>query len=247
MANRHDVIIWDADVYGAPDGYTKQTIAKAKALIKQPAEPSKKLLAFARDVEQYSKSNDTPAAIARHLAHFEANVKAEHTAAYCFNLPDYNWHSLVKILLKEAKKHGLALFDEEIVLVLLPNGSITPKNSESYWLQVLDAPKRKNAFPETLIEFYKLLKTSAEVLLTEHDFVLDTDSLVENDDEFEIKYIRQIPSGNHQVSFYCKGGDSQFKLVIYFQLVENTMIEIGMKSDFQYSMVAGGGGFVRYC
>lgn len=28
MANRHDVIIWDADVHGAPDGFTTYTFKK---------------------------------------------------------------------------------------------------------------------------------------------------------------------------------------------------------------------------
>ena len=57
MANRHDVIIWDADVHGAPDGFTTYTFEKAFTLINQAAEPSKKLLAFARDVEKNSQSN----------------------------------------------------------------------------------------------------------------------------------------------------------------------------------------------
>lgn len=28
MANRHDVIIWDADVYGAPDGFSEYITKK---------------------------------------------------------------------------------------------------------------------------------------------------------------------------------------------------------------------------
>lgn len=241
MSNRHDVIIWDADIYGAPNDYNSQTLAKAQALIKQPAEASQKLLAFARDVEQQGKSNDIPPVIARYLTNFEARVKAANTAAYCFNLPEYNWHSLVKILLKTAKKHGLALFDEEIVLVLLPNGSITPQHSEKYWLQILDAPKNENAFPETLSEFYQLLKTRAGELLAEHDFILEEDNLVEDDDEFYIKYIRQTSSGNHQFSFGCSGGDGAFQLEAYFTLFNNNMIKIGIQSDYQYSLNGGGG------
>ena len=50
MANRNDLIIWDAEIYGAPDDYNAQSLQKAHLLTEQPAEPSKKLLAFARDI-----------------------------------------------------------------------------------------------------------------------------------------------------------------------------------------------------
>jgi hypothetical protein len=59
--------------------------------LNKPAQPSEKLLAFARSVENYSQSHDIPWTISRHLVNFEAKVKEENTAAYCFTLPDYNW------------------------------------------------------------------------------------------------------------------------------------------------------------
>ncbi|PTQ91380.1 hypothetical protein [Agitococcus lubricus] len=241
MANRHDVIIWDADIYGAPNGFSEYTYQKAYSLIKQPAEPSKKLLAFARDVEKYSQSNDVPPVVAQYFVGFEDDIKAEGMAAYCFNLPEYNWQHIVKILLQEAIKHGLALFDEQIILVLLPNGTILPENSRKSWLQILNAPKQKNAFPETVAEFYTLIKTRIGALLAEHNFVVDRDELSEYGEEFYINYMRQISSGNHQISFDCRGGDGQFTLMSFFQIVENTMIDIVQLSDFKFPMNAGGG------
>ncbi|HMU87647.1 MAG TPA: hypothetical protein PLF28_06195 [Agitococcus sp.] len=232
MANRHDVIIWDADVYGAPDGFSEYTYEKAYALIKQPAEPSKKLLAFARDVEKLSQSNDIPPVVAQYLVGFEDDIKAEGMAAYCFNLPEYNWQSIVKILLKEAIKHGLALFDEQIILVLLPNGTILPENSRKSWLQILNAPKQKNAFPKTLIELSQLFKADIGELLANHDFVLDAES--SEYDEIGFSYVRQTSSVNHKIGFGYAGGNGQFELGYSIQLAENTMIEIGHKSDFQY-------------
>ena len=234
MANRHDVIIWDAEVYGAPDGFTEYTYEKAYALIKQPAKPSKKLLAFARDVEKYSQSNDVPPVVAQYFVGFEDDIKAESMAAYRFNLPEYNWQNIVKILLKEAIKHGLALFDEQIILVLLPNGTILPENSRKSWLQILSATKQENAFPETVTEFYTLVKTRIGALFAEHGFVLDRDELSEYGEEFYINYMRQISSGNHTISFSCRGGDSHFEFTSYLKLTEDTMAKIGHKSDFQY-------------
>ena len=232
MANRHDVIIWDADIYGAPDGFTEYTYEKAYALIKQPAKPSKKLLAFARDVEKYSTSNDVSAVVARYFVGFEDNIKAEGTAAYCFNLPDYNWQSMVKILLKEAIKHGLALFDEQTILVLLPNGTILPENSRKAWLQILNATKQANTFPETLVELSQLFKADIGELLAKHDFVLEAES--SEYDQIGFGYVRQTSSVSHKIGFGCEGGDSQFELGYSIQLAEKNMIEIGRKSDFQY-------------
>ncbi|HMY00774.1 MAG TPA: hypothetical protein PKC44_13460 [Agitococcus sp.] len=240
MANRNDLIIWDADVYGAPDDYNAQSLHLARLLAEQAAEPSKKLLAFARDIEQQGKSKNFPPAIARYLTNFEAKVKASNTAAYCFNLPEYNWYSLVKIVLKTAKKHGLVLLGEELVLVLLANGSITPPQSEEYWLQALDERKRKNDFPETLDEFHDLLTERMGALLATHDFILETNN-VEDNDEIYMTYIRKISEGHHEISLHCQGGDSEFELMSFFTIVENTMIEIAKKSDFQYSMISGGG------
>jgi hypothetical protein len=244
MANRNDLIIWDAEIYGEPDDYNAQSLHKARLLTEQPAEPSKKLLAFARDIEQQSKSKNIPQTLARYLTNFEAKVKASNTAAYCFNLPEYNWYSLVKILLKTAIKHGLVLLSEELVLVLLADGSIVPDHSEEYWLQALDEKKRKNDFPETLDEFHNLLTERMGALLAKHDFILDRNTVEDNDSVY-MEYIRKISSVYHKISFDFQGGDSQFKLVSYFRLAENTMIEIAKKSDFQYSMVGGGWGFVK--
>lgn len=232
MSNRNDLIIWDADVYGAPDDYNAQSLHLARLLAEQAAEPSKKLLAFTRDIEQQSKARNFPPAIARYLSNFDARVKASNTAAYCFNLPEYNWYGLVKIVLKTAKKHGLILLGEELVLVLLANGSITPPQSEEYWLQALDERKRKNDFPETLDEFHDLLTERMGALLATRDFILETNT-VEDNDEVCMEYIRKKSLVNHKICFYCQGGDSYFKVDTYFTIAEENMIQIAKKSDYQ--------------
>ena len=232
MSNRNDLIIWDADVYGAPDDYNAQSLHLARLLAEQAAEPSKKLLAFTRDIEQQSKARNFPPAIARYLSNFDARVKASNTAAYCFNLPEYNWYGLVKIVLKTAKKHGLVLLGEELVLVLLANGSITPPQSEEYWLQALDERKRKNDFPETLDEFHDLLTERMGALLATRDFILETNT-VEDNDEVCMEYIRKKSLVNHKICFYCQGGDSYFKVDTYFTIAEENMIQIAKKSDYQ--------------
>lgn len=117
--NRHTAIIWDADVYGTPHDYDMNTLRQAQALAAQEAQPSAKLLAFAREVESHSQYSHLDPAVLRYVRNFEAKVIAANTAAYCVDLPEYQWRSLLKILIEVAQTHELVLFDEELVLLLL--------------------------------------------------------------------------------------------------------------------------------
>jgi len=177
------------------------------------------------------------------LVNFEARIKEANTAAYRFTLPDYNWYSLIKILLAVAREHDLVFLDEQMDLLSLPDGEIKPVRSAIYWLGILDGEEYHDDFPQTLSEFYQVFKTHLNELLAEHDFVLTEDTLLEEDDEFSINYVRQTSSGNHEISFSCQGGDGQFILVVFFQLVENTMNNIAQLSDFEG--VGGWGVFFR--
>jgi hypothetical protein len=117
-----------------------------------------------------------------------------------------NWHSLIKILLEIAREHDLVFLDEQMDLLSLPDGQIKPVRSAIYWLGILDGEEYHDDFPQTLSEFYQVFKTHLNQLLAEHDFVLTEDTLLEDDDEFYIKYTRQIVSGSHSISFGCQGG-----------------------------------------
>ncbi|MCB1657832.1 MAG: hypothetical protein KDI39_06345 [Pseudomonadales bacterium] len=242
MPTNHNIIIWDADVYGTPKDLNNKTLEQAKALVCTTAQPSEKLLAFARSVENYSQSHGVPWTISRHLVNFEARVKEENTAAYRFTLPDYNWHSLIKILLEVAREHDLVFLDEQMDLLSLPDGEIKPVRSAIYWLGILDGEEYQDDFPQTLNEFYQFFKAHINELFSEHDFVLTEDKLLEDDDEFYIKYTRQIVFGSHSISFSGQGGDGIFNICSHFRLVENNMIKIGQLSDFQYYIDVGGGG-----
>ena len=52
MANRHDVIIWDAEVYGLPTSFD-EALNMAETLSEQSVSViSEKVLAFAKDIEK---------------------------------------------------------------------------------------------------------------------------------------------------------------------------------------------------
>jgi hypothetical protein len=240
MANRHTAIIWDADVYGTPKDYDANTLEQAEALANQEATPSAKFLAFARDVEIYSQNNDLDPIVLRYLRNFEKKVIAANTAAYCIDLPEYQWRSLLKILIEVAQTHELVLFDEQLVLLLLPDGSILPPHTARSWQGTLEELENESGFPQTLIEFHQLITTQIGELLSQHDFVLKEDN-TNNKDGVILEYIRKVSSGFHQISIYSEGGDGEFKIESFLRIAEDNMIAICRQSDFQYPMGGGGG------
>lgn len=240
MANRHTAIIWDADVYGTPKDYDANTLEQAEALASQEATPSAKLLAFARDVEIYSQNKVLDPIVLRYLRNFEKKVIAANTAAFCIELPEYQWRSLLKILIEVAQKHKLVLFDEQLVLLLLPDGSILPPHTARSWQDTLEELENESGFPQTMSEFHKLITTQIGGLLSEHCFVLSTDN-TNTKDGIILEYIRKTPSGFHQISIYSEGGDGEFQIESFLNLVEDNMTSISRQSDFQYPIIGDGG------
>jgi hypothetical protein len=241
MGNRHTAIIWDADIYGTPKDYDANTLEQAEALANQEATPSAKLLAFARDVEIYSQNNDLDPIVLRYLRNFEKKVIAANTAAYCIDLPEYQWRSLLKILIEVAQTHKLVLFDEQLVLLLLPDGSILPPQTARSWQGTLEELENESGFPQTLLEFHKLITTKIGDLLSEHGFVLSEEGLDKYGDEYWVQYDKSIKMGKHSLTLSYQGGDGEFKLRLILRVTEDNMIAICRQSDFQYSMRGGGG------
>ena len=57
MANRHDVIIWDAEAYGLPTSF-EEALKMAETRSEQSVSViSEKVLAFAKDIEKLAKKN----------------------------------------------------------------------------------------------------------------------------------------------------------------------------------------------
>ncbi len=221
MANRHDVIIWDADVYGAPKNFVEgleMAFTLSEQAISSPV--SHKLLAFAADIEKYIQTNSVPPKILRHLKYLKADIKGMETAAFCVELPRDYWHSIVKILLTIALEHHLVLVDEEIALVLLPDGSISPERSAEYWQPILAGADYQQGFPQTHTELHQLLIARADELLGLNRFRINRNTINENGEELDISYIRQTAFGHQEISLSCfGGGDGEFELSVHLWLI----------------------------
>lgn len=238
MANRHDVIIWDADVYGVEKDY-KKIVQQARALAGQEAKPSDTLLAFARDVESRSQDENLEPAVLRYLQHFEARIIAANKAACKVALPEYepHWRSLLDILIEETTRHELLLCDEELELVFLPDDSILSSRIINEPQPLIESETQKD-FPVTLKQFHQLFKSKVYELLREHGFVLVEEV---HDDEFYIRYDKTITMGKLSLTVSYQGGMGNFEPDLCLSIIEDNMISIAQKSDFSFPMIGGGG------
>lgn len=108
MANRHDVIIWDASEYEVANDY-HQAVHQARALARQKAEPSDVLLCFVSDLKNRSQDETLEPAIVEYLQQIEDKFKASNTAALMLELPEYepHWRSIMDILIEEVSMYKL--------------------------------------------------------------------------------------------------------------------------------------------
>lgn len=235
MANRHDVIIWDAKIYDIEYGYSA-IVKQAQALAQQKAEPSASLLRFADTAYSRSDLKNLDPAVVHYLQHLKENMISSKTAAFRVALPDPEPHgqSLLRILMIEAIKHGLVLCDEPAELFVFQDGRIISND-----LQLKANVENATRFPTTLKQFYRLLQKDAETLLMKHGFLADNQESW-SDSEFEVRYDKAINMGKLSLFIGFDKKKGHFKPSLSFRIIEDHMIAIAQKSDFKYSMMLGG-------
>ena len=236
MANRHDVIIWDAKIYGIKRDFGL-TAKHARALAQQKAEPSASLLRFADTAYSRSDLKNLDPAVVHYLQHLKENMISSKTAAFRVALPDPEPHgqSLLRILMIEAIKHGLVLCDEPAELFVFQDGRITSND-----LQLKANVEKATRYPTTLKLMYRLLQKDAAPLLMKHGFLADNQEYW-FDNEFSVRYNKAINMGKLSLSIGFKRKNGSFEPTLYFRIIEDHMIAIAQKSDFKFSMTLGGG------
>ena len=95
-----------------------------------------------------------------------------------------------------------------------------------------------NGFPITRVQFHELFNMKIEALLFEHGFILIEKSGVAS--YFSVEYEKNICKGKFFLEISCEEKNG-FIPAVNFSLIEDNMIAIAQKSDFQYSMRLGGG------
>ena len=233
MANRHDVIIWDASEYKVENNY-HQAVHQARALARQKAEPSDVLLCFVSDLKNHSQDETLEPAVIEYLQQIEDKFKASNTAALVLALPEYesHWRSIMEIVIEEISMYRLVLCDESLKLVFLPDFSILSPDSPKSEDQPLI---KSDTFPVELKQFHEIAKTKIESLFTEHGFMLTEE--VNSGNEFYISFDRNVNMGKLKISISYQGDKSAFYPVLHLSIIEYNIISIAKKTDFSYPMI----------
>jgi hypothetical protein len=239
MANRHDVIIWDASEYEVANDY-HQAVHQARALAHQKAEPSDVLLCFVSDLKNRSQDETLEPAVVEYLQQVEDKFTASNTAALMLALPEYepHWRSIMDILIEEVSMYKLVLCDEVLQLVFLPDDSIlAPLSLTTKTLPAIDQDSSKD-FPSSLKQFHKTIKTKVDVLFGEHGFVL-VDEFSDREQR-GLEYHKAFKTGKLSLSIYYQDGLGGFKPDIFFKIIENNINAIVKQSDFSSFTRQGG-------
>lgn len=227
MVNHRYIYIWDANIYGIKRDFNP-TVKKARALAQQKAEPSASLLRFADTAYSRSDLKKLDPAVVHYLQHLEERIISSKTAAFMVALHEHEPHgqSLLNILMIAAIKSGLVLCDEVAELVILSDGSIWSTDE-----QLIARLKESTKFPATLKQYYRLLQKDVGNLLMQHGFLADKQESW-SDHEFYVRYNKAIKMGKLSLFIGFERKKECFEPYLHFEIIEEHMVAIAQKSDF---------------
>ncbi|MCP5174622.1 MAG: hypothetical protein H6996_05890 [Moraxellaceae bacterium] len=139
MGNRHDVYIWDADVYGKPTDFEDAMDMAAELSKKSINTQTANMLAFGQTVERLLKTYDEDEQSELFLKGTAADIANTHKAAYNMEISEIGlWPLLLKILFDAAKEHSVVIFDQEAWIACVSPNTILPESAEVEWQRTVE-------------------------------------------------------------------------------------------------------------
>ncbi|HRH92391.1 MAG TPA: hypothetical protein PLW01_10800 [Agitococcus sp.] len=170
MANRHDVIIWEAEAYGIPANFD-EALSMAEKLSEQSVSViSEKVLAFAKDIEKIAKKNVKEDSYWQRYTELVKKIKQKSTAAYVIAMPECAGSDFVlKEVVEAAVKHQLVACDKEITTIFLPNDEFLPPSQEHMWWAFVDHLENDD-FPKNEKQFEKYCTPLVDAMFAKYGF-----------------------------------------------------------------------------
>jgi hypothetical protein len=167
MANRHDVIIWDADAYGVPKTFEEASSMSVLLEDKAESQTNLKILSFLNRLEAVAKS------MAETREVFESYQNISKTmdtmAAYVLEMPNEDWEIFLQQVIEIAWQEKLIVFYESLLTVFISPKNILPKSNKKIWNTILDY-NSLNLEPDTLKNFEKKLSPIIHVKMIKQGF-----------------------------------------------------------------------------
>ena len=228
MANRHDVIIWDADVYGTPKSFEEASSMSMLLEDKAESQTNLKIQSFLNKLETIAKSMAETREVFESFQNISKTIDT--MAAYVLEMPDEDWEYFLQHVVEIAWQNKLIVFYESLSTVFISPKNILPKSNKKIWNTIVDY-NSLNLEPDTLKGFERKLSPIIHVKMIKQGFSIKHKKNHE--------YIKHTQLGHQVVQFYYESYYS--KRSVYFQ----TFITINAVSDIykNFNLYSGASDF----
>jgi hypothetical protein len=227
MANRHDVIIWDAEAYGLPTSFD-EALKMAETLSEQSVSViSEKVLAFAKDIEKLAKKNVKEESYWQRYTELVKKIKQKSTAAYVITMPEGVGSDFVlKEVVEAAVRHHLVAADEEVLTIFLPHNEFLPPSQENWWWAFIDHLENDD-FPKNVKQFEKYCTPLVDAMFAKYGF---TEKRQFGE---QLRYVRDFMHFSISIAFgYAQSKSGRFSLGSSVFISSPLMISIYQQFKF---------------
>ena len=226
MANRHDVIIWEAEAYGIPANFD-EALNMAETLSEQSVSViSEKVLAFAKDIEKIAKKNVKEESYWQRYTELVKKIKQKSTAAYVIAMPEGVGSDFVlKEVVEAAVRHHLVAADEEVLTIFLPHNEFLPPSQENWWWAFVDHLENDD-FPKNVKQFEKYCMPLVDAIFAKYGF---TEKRLFGE---QLRYVRDFKNFSISMEFVYGQNRSGFGLGSHAYINSTDISLIYHKFDF---------------
>ena len=214
MSNRHDVIIWDADVYGTPKSFEEACSMSVLLEDKAESQTNLKIQSFLNKLETVAKSMAAEREVFESYQHISKTIDT--TAAYVLEMPDDDWEIFLQQVVEIAWQEKLIVYYESLLTVFISPQKILPQSKKKIWNTIIDY-NSLNIEPETAKSFLKKITPIINLKMEKYGFFIRNKK--------DISYIKNTVLGHQIVNFFCE--KHYDKISIYFDV----RVIINMVSD----------------
>jgi|GEM_PF-3380055 len=195
MANRHDVIIWDATQYPEPENL-QQAAELAFNLAAKDSEANPHFVTLIQKTKAYIQQQD--AEVQNAYQDFGHELESNTKACLMLSLPEYGAELGLRFIVQIAMALNLAVYDHEMRLVFLPPNIVLPIGAIEYWdalCESLDKPD----FPLKESDFTKWFNPLFEKMIGRHGFVTKSQTVGAGLLGGEEIYIKNVLAGEQHI------------------------------------------------
>jgi len=239
MANRHDVIIWDASEEDLSLDYLALS-ARGLQYATEEQKPKVNMRMFAEDLNDLAKDKQLDDETRLFLKEVASQIKHLGYKALTLEMP-IAWQRPLRALVKAASKYSIIIADEELVMAFLPNEEVLP--DERAWRNLLwelgqeDKLITEHAakgLPQSVEDYASWLRVFLDVELGKYGFKRTEKPKSEGGgDYFPMSwYCREVEIGQQYINLEHRGELAHYGNYTIFFMICPIISDIYQKFNF---------------